>query len=118
MEEENILKGNFVYKEEAEFSALLKDYIDAIEFFDQLYVWAKELGQKDRILTSEFDEIEEALAVGGSALKRSAELSAKSISDYDTKPRDELIKRVNEILYIRRKFMQSLDKQIVLGDDF
>ncbi len=84
MGEDNLLSGNFVYKDKVEFSALLQDYIEAISYFDELYTWAKELGQKDRITTDEFDEIEEALAVGGTALKRSAELSAKSIS-YDIK---------------------------------
>ncbi|MBW2965482.1 hypothetical protein KY342_00090 [Candidatus Woesearchaeota archaeon] len=118
MEEENLLRGKFVYKNKKEFSSLVADYVTAIEYFDQLYSWAKELGQRDIIITSEFDEIEEALAVGGAALRRSAELSAKSISDYDAKPRDDLIKRVNEVLHIRRGFMQNPKKQIILGDEF
>jgi hypothetical protein len=118
MDEDNLLRGNFAYKNKAEFSALLQDYFTTIEYFDQLYTWAKELGQRNRITTSEFCEIEEALALGGAALLRSAELSAKSISNYDTKPRDNLIKRVNEILHIRREFMQGSEKQLVLGDEF
>ena len=118
MDEDNLLRGNFAYKNKAEFSSLLQDYIDAIEYFDQLYSWAKELGQRNRITTSEFNEIEEALAVGGAALRRSAELSAKSISNYDAKPRDDLIKRVNEVLNIRREFMQGSEKQLALGDEF
>ena len=117
MEEDNLLSGNFAYKNKVEFSALLQDYITAIEYFDQLYTWAKELGQRNRITTSEFGEIEEALDVGGAALRRSAELSAQSISNYDTNPRDDLIKRVNEVLHIRREFIHS-SKQIVMGDVF
>ncbi|MBW2982307.1 hypothetical protein KY343_05490 [Candidatus Woesearchaeota archaeon] len=116
MEEENLLRGNFAYENETEFSALLQDYADAVEYFDQLYLFAKELGQRNRITASEFDEIDEALAVGGAALKRSAELSAKSISNYDTKPRDDLIKKVNEVLHIKKGFIYSSEKQIVLGD--
>jgi hypothetical protein len=118
MNQENPLSGKFAYRNKVEFSALLQDYTEAIEYFDQLYVWAKELGQRNRITTSEFEEIEEALSVGGVALQRSGELSAMSISKYDTKPRDDLIKKVNEVLHIRREFMRDSEKQIVLGDEF
>jgi hypothetical protein len=118
MDKYNLLKGKFAYKNRAEFLALVNDYVNALGYFEQLYTWAKELGQRNRVTTDEFDEIEQALAVGGAALQRSAELSAKSISDYDTKPRDDLIKRVNEVLHIRREFMRGSEKKITMGDVF
>jgi len=118
MSEEYMLQGNFEFENEAERFALLKDYVDAIKYFDQLYMWTKEVCKKHSITISEFDQIEETLEVGRTALLKSAELSAHSVSNYDTKPRDNLIKRVNEVLQIRRAFMNDPKKQLVLGYEF
>jgi len=115
MKEEWRIRGDFSFKDESEGSAIIQDYIEAIDYFDELYTWAKELGQKDRITTDEFGEIEEALKIGGTALERSAELSMRSTADYYSEPRDDLIKRVYEVLQIRREFMHD-PKQITMGE--
>ena len=118
MSEEYLLYGNFAFENESERLALINDYIEAVEYFDQVYPWIEELGKRTRITTVEFEEIEQELEVGRVALLKSGELSAHSISNYDTKTRDDLIKRVYEVLQIRRAFMNDPKKQLILGYEF
>ena len=104
--------------EKKEFLQLARECHDSIDYFSEIYTWVSEFGEMNSLTVNYVRELEQALEVGRTALRQSGTLSAIAGNDSAPMSRDELIKKVYNLLNIERGFWKDPDKTLITeGDD-